>query len=125
MKDTRPVNLQIYTMKFPVTAICSILHRAAGVFLFLMIPLILLSLKYSLASAADFASVQSIFSCALSKVILWLLLSALVYHFFAGVRHLLMDIGLGESLIAGKLSAWCVMFISILLFILMGVWLWA
>ena len=31
------------------------------------------------------------------KLVVWLLLTGLLYHLIAGVKHLLMDWGLGES----------------------------
>lgn len=124
MNKQRPVNLNLMTIKFPSTAIISILHRISGVFLFLLIPCILLSLHYSLISSAGFDKVVLVFQYPISKIIIWLLLSSLTHHFFAGIRHLLMDLGVGEGIKAGKISACLVMAISAVLFILIGVWLW-
>ena len=124
MKDHRPINLDLRTLKFPMTAIASILHRLSGVFLFLMIPLVLLSLQYSLQSQGDFLYVKSLYSLAIPKIILWLLLSSLAYHALAGIRHLLMDVGLGEHLRTATVSAYLVTVLGVVLFILIGVWLW-
>lgn len=124
MSKDRPVNLSLRTIKFPSTAIVSVLHRFSGVFLFLMIPCILLTLKYSLVSPEGFAKVHIVFHNAIVKVVLWLLLSSLVHHFFAGCRHLLMDLGFGESIHVAKCTAWIVMTISTILFVLLGVWIW-
>lgn len=125
MKKNRPVNLNLMTIKFPSTAIISILHRLSGVVLFLLIPCILLSLHYSLVSAVGFAKVEHVFQNPVSKLVIWLLLASLVHHLFAGIRHLLMDLGLGEGIRVGKATAWLVMTISAVLFVLIGVWLWA
>ena len=111
-------------MKFPLAAIVSVLHRLAGLYLFLLIPCMLLALQYSLTSPQGFATVQYVFQNAVVKVVIWFLLSALAHHFFAGIRHLLMDTGIGESLRVATFTAWLVTTISVVLFILIGVWLW-
>ena len=125
MSKERPVNLSLSTVKFPSTAIVSVLHRLSGLLLFLLLPCILLALKYSLLSDTGFLTVQQVLYNPVSKVVLWIILAALVHHFFAGIRHLLMDLGLGETLVVSKITAWLVMIISTILFVLIGVWLWA
>ncbi len=52
------------------------------------------------------------------------LLSALLYHLVAGVRHLIMDMGIGETLEGGKLGSKIVIVISVVLIVLVGVWVW-
>jgi len=42
----------------------------------------------------------------------------------AGIRHLLMDLGLGETLEGGKRGSKAVLVISAVLIVLAGVWLW-
>jgi succinate dehydrogenase / fumarate reductase cytochrome b subunit len=56
--------------------------------------------------------------------ITWIALSALLYHLIAGIRHLLMDIGIGESLKGGRLTAYLVFITTTLGIILLGVWLY-
>ena len=56
---------------------------------------------------------------------LWLVVSALLYHWVAGVRHLLMDIGVGETLRGGRFGAMAVAAISAVLIALAGVWIWS
>lgn len=55
---------------------------------------------------------------------IWFIASALFYHLIAGLRHLLMDLGLGEDVGAGRASALFVLFLGILISISLGVWLW-
>lgn len=110
--------------RFPLTAISSILHRASGVILFLFIPFMLYLLHKSLASSDSFACVQHYFCSAPAKFFIWVMLSALIYHFIAGVRHLLMDMGLCEELQSGKISSIVVMVLSIILIVGLGVSLW-
>lgn len=120
----RPINLNFLTIHFPVTAWVSIAHRLSGIFVFLMIPTLLWLLQESLASKERFLSLVAIFNHSVVVIGLWLLLAALLYHLIAGLRHLLMDIHIGESKIGGRLGAWLVIGISFGLILLMGYKLW-
>lgn len=124
MKKNRPVNLDILTIKLPITAIVSILHRASGAFLFAGVAFLLWLLDVSLRSPEGFAQVQAIGSSPLCQVVLWVVLAALAYHLVAGIRHLIMDFGVGETLKGGQLGAKLVVVIAAVLIILAGVWVW-
>jgi succinate dehydrogenase / fumarate reductase cytochrome b subunit len=52
------------------------------------------------------------------------LLSGLIYHLIAGVKHLLMDIGIGEEEGTAKVGAVITIALSTVLIALTGVWLW-
>ena len=97
VKDTRPVNLDLTTVKFPLPAITSILHRISGVGLFLGIGVVLYFLQLSLESEAGFERVLELLRATPVKLTIWLILAGLLYHLIAGIKHLLMDWGLGES----------------------------
>ena len=58
VKDNRPVNLDIGSMRLPITAWASITHRATGVFLFAGVAVLLWALDASLAGPESFASLQ-------------------------------------------------------------------
>jgi succinate dehydrogenase / fumarate reductase, cytochrome b subunit len=105
-------------------AIVSILHRISGVILFLLIPLMLWGLRLSLTSETSFNDLHDYLTTSYVKFILWCCLSALIYHVVAGVRHILMDMGIGEELKSGKVSAVLTLLISVVFIILTGVWLW-
>ena len=60
----------------------------------------------------------------LAKLVIWGLLSALLYHLVAGVRHLVMDAGVGETLEGGKRGSKIVIAIAVVLIGLAGVWVW-
>lgn len=124
MNDNRPVNLNLTTIRFPITAIVSILHRIAGVFLFLSIPLLLWALQQSLASVDDFDQLRECLRAPLMRFIIWFVLSALWYHLFAGIRHLLMDWGIGESKYGGKLGAKVALVLAIVAIVWTGIKLW-
>ena len=124
MNSQRPVNLDLRTIKLPVTAYTSILHRISGVILFLGIALMLFALGKSLGSEEGFGEVKAYLTSPLAKFVIWALLSALLYHLVAGVRHLIMDMGVGETLEGGKLGSKIVLAISVVLIVLAGVWIW-
>lgn len=124
MKHKRPVNLNLFTIQFPIPAIVSILHRISGVILFLLIPFIIWGLGLSLVSQQDFDDLHQFMTAPFMKFIIWLFLSAFIYHFVAGIRHLFMDAGIGEELKSGKLSAKITIIISLVLIVLAGIWLW-
>ena len=124
MNDNRPRNLDFRTLRLPLPAITSILHRISGAFLFLGIALLLYLLDTSLSSAAGFAQVAQWLDQLWVKLILWSVVAALAYHLIAGGKHLLMDMGIGESFAGGLLGAKLVIVFSALLILAAGVWLW-
>jgi len=124
MNSQRPVNLDLRTIKLPITAYTSILHRISGVILFFGIAILLYALDLSLSSEEGFAQVQACMTSALVKFVVWGLLSALLYHLVAGIRHLLMDAGIGETLEGGKTGSKIVLGVSVVLILLAGVWIW-
>jgi succinate dehydrogenase / fumarate reductase, cytochrome b subunit len=124
VKSQRPVNLDLRTIKLPITAITSILHRISGIILFVGVFFMLLALSKSLGSEEGFADVKATLTSPLAKFIAWGLLSALLYHLVAGVRHLIMDTGVGETLEGGKLGSKIIIAISVVLIVLAGVWIW-
>ncbi|MFC3608963.1 succinate dehydrogenase, cytochrome b556 subunit [Stutzerimonas tarimensis] len=124
MKSQRPVNLDLRTIKLPITAYTSILHRISGVILFVGVALMLFALDASLSSPEGFEQVRDVMGNPLVKLITWGLLSALLYHLVAGIRHLIMDSGHGETLEGGKLGSKIVLIVSAVLIVLAGVWVW-
>ncbi|WP_187805652.1 succinate dehydrogenase, cytochrome b556 subunit [Aquipseudomonas alcaligenes] len=124
VNSQRPVNLDLRTIKLPITAYTSILHRISGVILFLGLAVLLFALDKSLSSEEGFAAVKACLTSPLAKLIIWGLLSALLYHLVAGVRHLIMDMGVGESLEGGKLGSKIVIVVSVVVIVLAGVWVW-
>jgi len=121
----RPVNLDIGTIDLPITSYVSILHRASGVILFAVVGLLLWLLDASLSSPEGFASVKDTLGNPLCQFLIWGSLAALAYHLVAGVRHMIMDLGIGETLEGGRLGAKIVIFTASILIILAGAWLWA
>lgn len=124
MKDNRPVNLDISSYRLPLPAYTSFFHRVSGIIVFLGIPVLLWLFDRSLASSEGFDSLRAASRGPLVKFLLWAVLSALAFHTVAGVRHLLMDLGVGESKEGGVRGSWITFALSAVLIILLGVWLW-
>lgn len=124
MKNKRPVYLDVTKYKFPNTAIVSILHRVTGIILFLYIPFLLWALDKSISSGEQFQELVHHFDMPLMKVVLLLFLASLIFHLVAGARHLLMDMGLGETHRGGRLGANIVFIVSAVLILATGFWLW-
>jgi succinate dehydrogenase / fumarate reductase cytochrome b subunit len=122
MRTKRPVFLDLRKIKFPIMAIVSILHRVSGFILFFCIPFFLWALSLSLQSESSFLTLKAtIAACLFFKIVIFLMLSALIYHLFAGIRHLLMDWGLFETLPGAKASSIVVFIVSIIFAILLGI----
>ena len=125
MKETRPIYLDLTTMKFPLMAICSILHRISGVLLFLLFPIMLYFWDMSLKNAGTFADLTLwLKECFFCKLTCWLFASAILYHLFAGLRHMVMDCGYGESVPVGRQTAAAVIGLAIMASLIVGIWLW-
>lgn len=123
MKHTRPKNLNLFTIRFPIPAIVSILHRISGVCLFLLIPALLWLLSVSLTEQG-FDVLQQWMGTLYVKFVIWALLIPFCFHLVAGIRHLLSDVHVGDTLKAGRLTAQLTFVITLILVILAGVWLW-
>ena len=124
MKDSRPVFLDLLAIRLPITGVVSILHRISGVLLFIASLYLLFLLASSFGGETDFEQLKSDLGNPVHAFLLWATLSLLGYHFIAGVRHILMDLHIGESLRAGQLSSALVLILSIVISVLCGAWIW-
>ncbi len=121
VNDQRPVNLALGTIHFPLPAIVSLLHRISGFALFGVLPLLLWAWQQSLASPEAFHALIDALPFRLAAI---LVLAGVIYHLVAGIRHLLMDAGIGETLAGGRRFAWATLVISAALVAVTGVWIW-
>lgn len=124
MNKKRPVNLDLRSFSYPPMAIASILHRISGLVLFLSFPFIIYLLGLSLSSEQGFNTMQELIARPCYKLFLWLFSAALMYHIVAGIRHVMMDLGWGEGLDAGRRSAVVAIVLAVILTIFMGIWIW-
>jgi succinate dehydrogenase / fumarate reductase cytochrome b subunit len=124
VKDNRPVNLDIGTMRLPITAWASITHRATGVALFVGVGILLWLFDQSLSGPEGFGQVQAYLDSVIAKLIIWGVVAAMIYHSLAGIKHVIMDFGIGESMEGGVLGARIVIALSVVLIIIAGAWIW-
>jgi succinate dehydrogenase / fumarate reductase cytochrome b subunit len=119
MQKQRPKNLNLFTIRLPINAVVSILHRASGIGLFLALPFILLAFQYSVNSQETYSGLVTLLSHWFFKLILIGLSWAFFHHFYAGLRHLLQDIhwmtSLQKARFSGRVVLWLVGF-SVLIF---------
>lgn len=124
MNQKRPINLDLVTIKFPIMAIASLLHRISGLVLFLLMPVIIYFLSLSLENRNSFSQLHTTLSGPIYKLILWVFSAALIYHLLAGIRHMIMDLGYGETAQEGRRTAIVVITLAVILTIFLGIWIW-
>jgi succinate dehydrogenase / fumarate reductase cytochrome b subunit len=118
-RTARPTYLNLLTIRQPVTAVLSILHRLSGVLLFLTIPALIYWLGLSVRSAEGYAEAMALLRHPWVETGAILLVWALTHHLLAGIRFLLLDLDIGLSLRTARGSAWLVFGLE---FVVMG-WL--
>ena len=125
MSDKRPVNLDLGTFKHPLVSVISISHRISGVVLFVGLVFLFNLFDMSLEGELGFASAQALLQeNFLAQFVTWGLLTALGFHFSAGMKHLFMDFGHGEELESANNAAKFVIGSTVVLAVLAGVWVW-
>ena len=105
----RPRFLRLWNIRFPIGAIASFSHRVSGVLLLVAVPPLALALEHSLHSRADYAALLATVRSPWLAPIVFVAVWALAQHVLAGIRHLLMDAGIGWRLPRGRASAWIVL----------------
>ncbi|MBT3530115.1 MAG: succinate dehydrogenase, cytochrome b556 subunit [Gammaproteobacteria bacterium] len=124
MKDNRPKNLDLFTIKYPLPAITSLMHRLSGAFIFFGVAVLLYLLELSLQSESGFALVLQLMDNLLVKLLVWAVVAGLLYHLIAGIKHLLMDLGIGETMKGGVIGASLTLLLSACAIVISGVWIW-
>lgn len=99
--------------RLPLAGFVSILHRASGMVMFVLLPFILYLLDNSLTSEISFAVFQKFTSGVFVKLLILALTWAYLHHFSAGVRHLLMDLHIGLDKDSARKSAVAVLCVSL------------
>ncbi|WP_047539037.1 succinate dehydrogenase, cytochrome b556 subunit [Methylotenera versatilis] len=123
-KKLRPKNLNLFTIRLPINAVVSILHRASGVGLFLVLPLILLAFQASVDSPSSYLLLTKLLSAWYVKLFLIGLSWAFFHHFFAGIRHLLQDIHWMTSLQKARFSSRVVLWLVGIAVIVFAWFIW-
>ncbi|CAJ3848094.1 succinate dehydrogenase, cytochrome b556 subunit [Burkholderia pseudomallei] len=91
--EYRNIGFGDITLKYrmPLAARVSILHRVSGALLFLFLPFLLYLFDQSLTSELSFEVFKAFLSNIIVKLFVLALSWAFLFHFCAGIRHLMMD----------------------------------
>ena len=116
--DSRPFFLNLIKIRLPVTGVISIFHRISGVILFMAIPWFIYQFELSLHSERGFNQVILDLQQFWVKLFLIILLWSLVHHFYAGLRFLFTDFDLGLSKQHSRLTAWLVILLELVTFVM-------
>jgi succinate dehydrogenase / fumarate reductase cytochrome b subunit len=108
----RPVYLDLFRIHLPLAGWVSILHRVSGALLFAVLPFAVWVLSASLADEAGFQRMADWMVHPLSKLFLLLVLWSFAQHWFAGLRHLALDVHWGVDLRRARQSSIAVLLAS-------------
>lgn len=98
--EFRNINVfqDVTTYRMPLAALVSILHRASGALMFVLLPFIVWLFDKSVSSEISFGEFTAAFSTGLGffpgwfiKLVVLALIWGYLHHMFAGLRHLYMD----------------------------------
>ncbi len=115
------------TYRMTVAAIVSILHRGSGLVMFLLMPFIIWMFDTSVSSEISFAKFTSAFNNGIGvvpgliiKLVALVLIWAYLHHFFAGLRHIRMDLFHTVSKDQGRSTAQWTLGLSLALTVVFG-----
>lgn len=120
----RPKNLNLFTIRLPINAVISIMHRMSGMVLFLIQPLLLWALTVSLSGQDGYMALSELMQHWTIKLVLLALSWAFFHHFYAGLRHLAMDVHWMTSLQKARLSSRLVLFLVAVSVAIFAVVIW-
>lgn len=113
--------------RLPLAGVVSILHRASGVLMFVLLPFVIWMFDKSVSSEISYYGFTSVFSAGAGFVPGWFfkllalgLIWAYLHHFIAGVRHLWMDATHAVTKEFGHASAIFTLAVSVLLTLALG-----
>ena len=127
--EFRNINIftDLTTYRMTPAAWVSILHRASGGLMFLLLPLIVWLFDTSVSSEFSYARFTAAFSAGLGFVPGWLfklvvlaIIWAYLHHLFAGIRHVYMDATHKVTKEFGKSTALVTLSLSIALTLVLG-----
>ncbi len=126
MSDTRPVNLDIATVRLPISAYASILHRICAVIIWVGFTALLAITSCALGSEASFEEVaNTLQSNFLVQFLVWGFLSALGYYCMGTIKHIIQDFGHFEDKEGGQMISTVAIVGGVVLCLLAGVLVWA
>ena len=125
MNDTRPVNLDLMSIKLPLSALASILHRVSAVIIWVGFAVLLAVLCYATRSEESFQELAAALGGNfLVQFVVWGFLSALGYYCVATVKHLVQDMGFFEDKQSGQVISGVALGLGALMVILAGALVW-
>ncbi len=121
---SRPRFLNLLLIRMPVGAVASIAHRISGLTLFLAIPFAVYLLDLSLRGPEGYALAADMLGRPAARAIQLVIAWSLVQHLLAGIRFLILDLGIGLNKASARASAWTVNLAAPLLaaLLLWGIW---
>jgi succinate dehydrogenase / fumarate reductase cytochrome b subunit len=113
--------------RWPLASLVSGMHRASGLIMFLLMPFIIWMFDTSVSSEISFARFTGVFQNGVGfipgfivKLVALGLIWSYLHHFFAGMRHIRMDLFHTVSKEAGKTTAQIVLVLSLGLTVVLG-----
>ena len=113
--------------RLPLAGIVSILHRASGLVMFVLLPFIIWMFDTSLTSEITYSQFTSVFTAGTGflpgwfyKLVALALIWAYLHHLIAGLRHLWMDATHAVTLQFGRSSAVFTLVVSVVLTLALG-----
>lgn len=121
--EFRNLNLfrDVARYRLPPAGWASILHRASGAFLCLLLPFAIWLFDKSLTSESSFAAFSSALDNGFVRFVAWLLLVAYLLHLFGGLRHLVLDVTHRMTKPFGRDTAWAVFIATAVLAVIFGI----
>lgn len=123
LHKNRPLSPHLQIYRWQVTMFLSILHRLSGFGLAIGAGIVAWFLCALALGHDTFEAFRSIFGSFVGRMVLYLLLLGLVFHFLNGIRHLVWDAGKGINKKAAAISGWIVFVASIIASMIL--WFWA
>ena len=117
MTQNRPVNINLFKIKLPLSAFLSITHRISGILIFfIVLPVSAYTLSLIFQNQESYNTFLAYYSNNLSIKLTYLFLVLIFqYHIFTGIRHMLMDFHLlKESLSVSHKSALLTIFVFVI-----------
>jgi len=125
MRQNRPKNLDLSTIKLPVMGVASILHRISAVIIWVAMVFFLPVLYISLESPEGFHKIKTLLTESIVvQFFLWGFLSAFGYYIVGGIKHIIQEFGYFETLTGGSAISRVAIGLGILLSLISGYWIW-
>ena len=113
--------------RLPLAGLVSILHRASGLVMFILLPFIIWMFDTSLTSEITYSQFTSVFTAGTGflpgwfyKLVALALIWAFLHHLIAGLRHLWMDATHAVTMEFGRSSAVFTLVVSVALTLALG-----